>query len=392
MLTIAFVGPAYSGKARVVRALHGKLGGELVDDGAMIELRVRHAEGPIALLTSHGEVDDDVRERIVGRADALVFVADARRSFRAKLVETWEALPKLLTACGHPANLPTVVLYANRDAADAGTRDELDEALTIQDFFVSASLRMPNPNALRFPERHGDVMPAYEAAVRGAANGPFPIPSDAGDHAMAMLDKQLAQAIAQATGASTGVAKKAVRGDTAAREQLEAEMKANVMAELMKRFEEDPAFRAMIAADVEAKLECSILVPHLACPACKQPGTTVELSGASGGPFGIGDAITVDLERLSPDLDWLLRRPAPGEPLVWLTGGLCDSCQHPTWCTVTIANGIIENVWPAAFTRDTYRKAHVVNAGGAQYIAERLGSELRQLDSKTAVLAALERL
>jgi hypothetical protein len=49
-------------------------------------------------------------------------------------------------------------------------------------------------------------------------------------------------------------------------------------------------------------------------------------------------------------------------------------------------------VWPAAFTRETYRKAHIVNAGGAQYIAERIGSELRQLDSRTQILAALERL
>jgi len=102
--------------------------------------------------------------------------------------------------------------------------------------------------------------------------------------------------------------------------------------------------------------------------------------------------IHIAFDQLSPKSDWLLRRPGPGEPLVWLTGGLCDKCQSPVWCTVTIANGVIEGVWPASFTRDTYRKAHVVTAGGAQYIAERLGSELRQLGSKAAVLAALERL
>lgn len=395
MLTIAFHGSAHAGKAQALSVLHGKLGGELIADGPLVELRVQHAEGLVSAVALHGAVWDSApRERIIGRADAIVFVADARKDRRDQVIEAWDNLSGLLATCGHPANHPTVILYTGLGQPGAGTRAELDEALQIHDFFTSetSSLRMPNPNALRFPERHTDVMAAFAAAVRGAVDGPFPIPSDAADHAMAMLDKQLAQAIAGATGASAGVAKKALRGDEAAREQIEAEMRAHVMAELMKRFEEDPAFRAQIIADVEAKLEATIVPKHLPCPTCKEPQTALQISGATGGPFGIGDAIAVDLELLSPTSDWLVRRPAPGEPLIWLTGGMCDKCNNPVWCTITIADGVIENVWPASFTRDSYRKAHIVTAGGAQYIAERLGSELRQLNSKASVLAALERL
>lgn len=120
------------------------------------------------------------------------------------------------------------------------------------------------------------------------------------------------------------------------------------------------------------------------------PLDAVEISGTTGGPFRLNDPIAIDLDALSPE-DWLVRAPAAGEPLMWLTGAGCDACEGAAWCTLTIANGTLVSVWPAAFTRETFRAAHVVSGGGAQHIAEH-ELDRSEIRTKDQVLAALERL
>src|SRR5687767_13740528 len=105
------------------------------------------------------------------------------------------------------------------------------------------------------------------------------------------------------------VAKGVARGDEAAREQLDAFMRDSVMGMLMERFESDPEFQKITLDTVAERMESSVLAPDLRCARCKAPAPPIEISGVSGGPFEIGDSMEVELARLSPDLDLLLREP-----------------------------------------------------------------------------------
>jgi hypothetical protein len=180
--------------------------------------------------------------------------------------------------------------------------------------------------------------------------------------------------------------------DEAAREQLDAFMRDSVMGMLMERFESDPEFQKIILDTVAERVESSVLAPDLRCAQCKAPAPPIEISGVSGGPFAIGDAMEVELARLSPDLDWLLREPHGGE-VVWLTNTECLDCKALNWCALTIHDRVLTSVWPVVFSRAMYQNAHIANGGGLQLEAARLLNVAPDsLDTKERIVGALARL
>lgn len=392
---ITYLGPAFAGKQDALRAIAQELGGELRVDGASVCLR---CESVVAEAVSGLVFEDDGRVAQLARTDAIVFVADCRASRQDQTLEMWESLPAYLERAGKEADTPVVVQWSHVEAEDARPVEEVEEMLGLQPFIASGELRMPNPYALRFPARFATALEAWDAARRAAANGPFAIPADAADFAKAMLDQQIAERIAGLVpnvADPQRLAKGVVRGDEKAREQLEDAMREDVMAALMERLENDPAFRQMILDEVNERLEATVMTPDLKCPACKEPCTSIDISGVRGGPFAVGDEMEVDLERLSPDLDWLMREPevdGRGD-LLWMTGAQCDRCEELVWCTLTIRGGALVSVWPTKFTRATYKNAHVVSCGGMQLeAARRLGVSPESLATRAAITEALERI
>lgn len=392
MPTIVYLGPAFAGKRRSLEAIARAYDGELTSAPPAVELRVDQ----IVAATVTGLVFEDApRLALLKDADAIVFVADVRASRGDQLREMWESVPSYLEQAGRPANTPVVIQWTRTDAPDARPIEEVEQDLEIQAMIRGGDLRMPNPYALRYPVRTDSPTDAFDAATRAAVDGPFEIPSDAADFAKAMLEQQIASRIATLMpGApdASRVAKGVVRGDEAAREQLDAFMRDSVMGMLMERFESDPEFQNIILDTVAERMESSVLAPDLRCARCKAPAPPIEISGVAGGPFAIGDALEVDLARLSPDLDWLLREPQ-GAEVVWLTNTECLDCKAMNWCALTIHDRVLTSVWPVAFSRATYQNAHIANAGGLQIEAARLLNVAPDaLDTKDAIVGALERL
>jgi hypothetical protein len=389
---IVYLGPAFAGKRRSLEAIARDYDGELAGERPVVELRVDQ----IVATTVTGLVfEDAARLGLLQRADAVVFVADVRVSRSAQVVEMWENVADYLERAGRPANTPVVIQWSNLDAPDARPIEEVEQDLQIQSMIRGGDLRMPNPYALRYPVRTDSPTDAFDAATRAAVHGPFEIPPDAADFAKAMLDQQIASRIATLMPGdpdANRVAKGVVRGDEAAREQLDTFMRDSVMGMLMERFESDPELQKIILDTVAERMESSVLAPDLRCARCKSPAPPIEISGVSGGPFAIGDALEVDLARLSRELDWLLREPQGGE-VVWLTNTECLDCKALNWCALTIHDRVLTSVWPVAFSRATYQNAHIANAGGLQIEAARLLKvEPDSLDTKEAIVGALEQL
>ena len=390
---ITYLGPAFAGKQDALRAIAQERGGELRVDGANVSLRCE--DSVVAEAVSGSVVGDDGCVAQLARTDAIVFVADCRASRQDETLEMWESLPAYLERAGKAPNTPVVIQWAHVESEEARPIEEVEELLGLQPFIAGGELRMPNPYALRFPARFVEAREAWDAARSAAENGPFAIPEDAADFAKAMLDQQIATRLAGLVpnvADAQRLARDVVRGDEKARETLEEAMREDVMAALMERLESDPAFRQMILDEVSERLEATVMTPDLKCPTCKEPCTSIDISGVRGGPFGVGDEMEVDLERLSPDLDWMMREP-DGDALLWLTGAQCDRCEDLVWCTLTIRGGALVSVWPTKFTRATYQNAHVVSCGGMQLEAARqLGVSPDSLTTRAAITEALERI
>jgi hypothetical protein len=388
---IAYLGPAYAGKRTALETLARDYDGTLALSPPIVELRVDR----IVAQTVTGLVfEDAARLELVRGADAIVFVADTRASRAEQTQEAWKTVADYLEKTERPGNTPVVIQWGHVDAPDAQPIETVEAALGIEPFVVAGELRMPNPYALRYPARFTEAGEAFDAAARAAVDGPFTISRDTIEFAKAMLDQQLATQLAALVPNVRDpkqLAKGVVRGDAAARERYDEAMSADTMALLMERFATDPAFQELIADQVAAHLESSVLAPDMHCSACKTPCVTFEISGVQGGPFGVGDKLPVDLERLSPDADWLVHAPDTAE-LVWLTAGECEKCQLLIWCALTIQDGVLASVWPVAFTRATYERAHVASAGGLQLEAAKLLGVDPDSVSREMILEALERL
>lgn len=288
---------------------------------------------------------------LLARADAIVFAADARPGHTSACVALWERMPELLEAAGKPRDLPIIIHYAHAGAPGALGVDTLDDALQIQHFLVIGELRMPNPYALWFPVRVAGLDEALAAAAHAAEHGPFTIPPDAAELAHAMLEKQLASQLARLVpNAPDGerLARRTLRGDPVAHARLNEALRDDIA--------DDPALHELALDRVTAQLDHALVTPDLRCGDCKAAVTLVELAGVRGGPFGIGDAVALDLAVVH-----VLRAPAAGEPVVWLTAATCAGCGAQVWCTVMIIDGVIDSVWPAALTRATYERAHVAS-------------------------------
>jgi hypothetical protein len=282
---------------------------------------------------------------LLARADAIVFAADGRPDHVSACVALWERVPELLEAGGRPRDLPIIIHYVHGDA------DAIDDALQIQRFLVIGELRMPNPYALWFPVRVADLGEALAAGARAAVDGPFTIPPDAAEMAHAMLEKQLATQLAALVPNAPDaerLARRTLRGDPVAHARLNEALRDDIA--------DDPALHELVLDRVTAQLEHALVTPDLRCGQCKAAVTLVELAGVRGGPFGIGDPIALDLGTVH-----VLRAPAAGEPVVWLTAAPCTGCGAQVWCTVMIVDGAIDSVWPAALTRATYERAHVAS-------------------------------
>ena len=147
-------------------------------------------------------------------ADVIVYLVDTRATRSIEVQVGWAPyfremldLAKLVVGRDADPDPPIILQYTYRDAPDARPIDRVDTDLGIERFLVAGALRMPNPAALRFPKRF-EASPAtgqglldvYEAAANAAVDGPFEIPEDSADFAMAMLDKQLGDAIGGALG------------------------------------------------------------------------------------------------------------------------------------------------------------------------------------------------
>lgn len=391
MPQIVYLGPAYAGKRTALETLARDYDGTLALRPPVVELRVDQ----IVAQTVTGLVfEDAARIELLRGADAIVFVADTRTSRADQTQEAWENIADYLEKAGRPGNTPVVIQWCHLDAPDAQPIEAVETALGVQSFIVAGELRMPNPYALRYPARFTAAGDAFDAAARAAVDGAFEIPPDAAEFAKAMLDQQLATRLAALVpnvADPQKLAKGVVRGDASARERYDEAMSADVMAMLMDQFATDPAFQELIMGQVAERLESSVLAPDMHCGACKTPCMTFEISGVQGGPFGVGEKLAVDLERLSPDSDWLVRAPDTAE-LIWLTAGQCEKCQLLIWCALTIQNGVLASVWPVAFTRATYQRAHVVSAGGLQLEAAKLLGIDPDSVSRAMIFEALERL
>lgn len=394
MLTIAVLGPAYAGKSTALSRLRDTYGGEVLDDGTIVELHTSIDDEAVAILAVPGLVFEDApRRRIVARADAAVFVVDSRPERYEQTIEMWELVPNMLEAAGHPGNFPIVILYGHRDAPDALAIEELEEALGIQAMMVHAGLRMPNPFALRYPARFDHVIPAFSAAIERAISGPFPIDPSAKDFAMAMLDKQIADQLAGLLGAMPGadkLAKQALHGEADA---FAAALKGQAQADLVAGLDAgDPALMAMLEREVMNLAGGAVLVDNIRCNRCKAEVTQFGLTGVHGGPFAIGTPLGLDLATLDPETDWLVQVPPPGQPFTWLAAEQC-ACGQINWCSLTIDDGAVRSAWPSVFTAETFRAAHIVSTGGAvMECSNRLGIPVEQLDSLAAIQAAVARL
>ncbi|MFT3691678.1 MAG: GTPase domain-containing protein [Kofleriaceae bacterium] len=401
MLTIAVLGPAYAGKSTALSTLRDTYGGELVREGVTLELRTTIDDEAVALVAVPGLVFEDApREKIIGRADAAVFVVDSRPERYDQNLEMWEQVPKLLEAAGHKGNFPIVILYGHRDHAHALALDELEEALGIQAMMIhgegATALRMPNPFALRYPARFEAVIPAFSAAVERAIEGPFPIDPSAQDFAMAMLDKQLGDQLAGLLGGMPGadkMARQALQGDAHAREQFTEAAKDNFMADLMAKLNAgDPALMAMLENEMMAMANGMMLVDNIKCGRCKADVSQFELTGVSGGPFKLGAPLGLELDALDPQADWLVTAPTPGKPFTWLTADQCK-CGQINWCSLTVDDGAVRSAWPAVFTRETFHNAHIVSLGGAvMECSQRLGIPTDKFASLNSIRDAIERL
>jgi mutual gliding-motility protein MglA len=144
-LKVVYYGPALSGKTTNLQSLFQKtdpkVRGRLMtldtkDDRTlffdMMPVFFRTASGvkvKLKLYTVPGQVMHESTRRIVLQGtDAVVFVADCRRSEVAPTLADWNAMLKNLEANGlDPRSLPIVVQMNKRDLPDACSDDELKD-------------------------------------------------------------------------------------------------------------------------------------------------------------------------------------------------------------------------------------------------------------------------
>ena len=155
----------------------------------------------------------------------------------------------------------------------------------------------------------------------------------------------------------------AMRGDPEAKQRLLDDLRADRVANPGDGF-----------ADVTPTVptSCISLSSAHACPSCgaHAPFLPVDWHIADG-PASPGAAIELDLDRLDPDSDWLLRRPPPGGAILALAPYHCPN-DHQVWCAITIRDGRLAEIAVVTLDRALLRRAHVINAGGAQLAAARL--------------------
>ncbi|MDT8435960.1 MAG: GTPase domain-containing protein [Gemmatimonadota bacterium] len=171
---IVYAGPRGAGKTETLRAVRDSLdaactgpllaptdetGGTVLFDLLTVELgRLHERDLRLQLLAPAGAgVPDALRRRLLGSADAIVFVADgAPGRLQANLVAFRELATDLAELPGGGA-VPLLLQFNKRDLADAIDRDELARCLDAGDRTIHET------SALR---REGVLEPLLDAAVR----------------------------------------------------------------------------------------------------------------------------------------------------------------------------------------------------------------------------------
>jgi len=370
--TIAYLGPAYSGRATNFVTLEAMLRGQLGwmppgtdPEAKILALDAPSEHGPVRLLTVPGLVfRDAARQEILAAADAVVFVADSRVERQDATLEAWE---NLQAADRRP---PVILQYNHRDAASARPVEAIEEMLGVQPFLSGQSLRIANPLAMLHPHRFqavaasgAGVRETFDAAARAAYLG-LPKPDPA--FAKAQLDRQIEGALAQSLGgrADAGALARGALASEARKEAYLAASKEAFMAELFQRLEDDPAFLEQLAGEVTTLAQASIL-HDVTCVSCKHVDPFIEIAFQrpdAAGPFRVGEELPVDVAKVDPSA-YVHLRPFVGGQLLVLDGTECSRCKALSWHGLVIEGSRLVSIWPVALTRSTLERCHLATAG-----------------------------
>lgn len=315
--------------------------------------------------------------RTLSGADAIVYVVDTRAGQSIDVKIGWNPyfremleLAKLELGLDDQPDPPVILQYTHRDAPDARPIEEVECDLGVRRWVVSGGLRAPNPFALRYPKRFEACPPkgsglieTFQAALDAALDGPFPIAEGSADFAMAMLDKQLGEAIGSRLGQDPELARRAVRGSDPAREEWLASATDRLVESVV-----DAAAERLLA-----KAAVAVVAPEtLRCCGCGQGALLIEapciVRPAGSKPPRIGDPVSVDLGH---DAYWMLHEPARGEPITVLDIAAC-SCGQSMWCSLTVHDGELASIF-AAEPASALERAHAVRASALRAEAARIG-------------------